>query len=150
MYPGPVDRGCGGQDEPPCSMHRFLCCAACNACHVPSTPAGSPAAALRRTVLVTLCQAVVILGLLDRTHDTSAMSASYVHVQQHLHGVHTLTHVHRLVVPVTRSCQSPIWTWLVNNLHLHLHRQQGIMQCAQCNARMHSFMTAFRVRAVGV
>ena len=28
-----------------------------------------------------------------------------------------------LVVPVLRSCQSPIWIWLVNymNLHLHLH-----------------------------
>ena len=26
-----------------------------------------------------------------------------------------------LVVPVIRSCQSPIWIWLVNYLHLHLH-----------------------------
>ena len=26
-----------------------------------------------------------------------------------------------LVVPVLRSCQSPIWIWLVNYLHLHLH-----------------------------
>ena len=28
-----------------------------------------------------------------------------------------------LVVPVFRSCQSPIWIWLVNYLHLHLHLQ---------------------------
>ena len=27
----------------------------------------------------------------------------------------------RLVVPVLRSCQSPIRIWLVNYLHLHLH-----------------------------
>ena len=27
----------------------------------------------------------------------------------------------RLVVPVLRSCQSPIWIWLVDYLHLHLH-----------------------------
>ena len=26
---------------------------------------------------------------------------------------------HLLVVPVLRSCQSPIWIWLVNYLHLH-------------------------------
>ena len=25
------------------------------------------------------------------------------------------------VVPVLRSCQIPIWIWLVNYLHLHLH-----------------------------
>ena len=25
------------------------------------------------------------------------------------------------MVPVIRSCQSPIWIWLVNYLHLHLH-----------------------------
>ena len=25
------------------------------------------------------------------------------------------------MVPVIRSCQSPIWVWLVNYLHLHLH-----------------------------
>ena len=24
------------------------------------------------------------------------------------------------LVPVLRSCQSPIWIWLVNYLHLHL------------------------------
>ena len=29
-----------------------------------------------------------------------------------------------LVVPVLRSCQSPIWIWLVNYLHLHLHYVQ--------------------------
>ena len=27
------------------------------------------------------------------------------------------------MVPVLRSCQSPIWIWLVNYLHLHLHLQ---------------------------
>ena len=30
-----------------------------------------------------------------------------------------------LVVPVIRSCQSPIWIWLVNYLHLRLHLQAG-------------------------
>ena len=28
---------------------------------------------------------------------------------------------HTLVVPVIRSCQSPIWIWLKNYLHLHLN-----------------------------
>ena len=32
----------------------------------------------------------------------------------------------RLVVPVLRSCQSPIWIWLVNYLHLHLHLHQQL------------------------
>ena len=26
-----------------------------------------------------------------------------------------------LVVPVLRGCQSPIWTWLVNYLHIYIH-----------------------------
>ena len=30
-----------------------------------------------------------------------------------------------LVVPVIRSCQSPIWIWLVSYLHLHLHLHVG-------------------------
>ena len=30
-----------------------------------------------------------------------------------------------LVVPVLRSCQSPIWIWLVNYLHLHLHLHEN-------------------------
>ena len=30
-----------------------------------------------------------------------------------------------LVVPFLRSCQSPIWTWLVHYLHLHLHLRQN-------------------------
>ena len=29
-----------------------------------------------------------------------------------------------LVVPVVRTCQSPMWTWLVNYLHSHLHLHQ--------------------------
>ena len=36
-----------------------------------------------------------------------------------------------LVVPLIRSCQSPIWIWLVNHLHLHLHLHAC---CNSCNA----------------
>ena len=33
-----------------------------------------------------------------------------------------------LVVPVLRSCQSPIWIWLVNYLHLHLQHRRHPQQ----------------------
>ena len=41
-----------------------------------------------------------------------------------------------LVVPVIRSCQSPIWIWLVNYLHLHLHLQALGCTCGHLD---HSF-----------
>ena len=41
----------------------------------------------------------------------------------------------RLVVPVLRSCQSPIWIWLVNYLHLHLHLHAWESESSNCSAR---------------
>ena len=42
--------------------------------------------------------------------------------------------LHRLVVPVLRSCQSPIWMWLVNYLHLRLRLQLATCPMARPRA----------------
>ena len=40
---------------------------------------------------------------------------------------------HGLVVPVIRSCQSPIRIWLVNYLHLHLHLHCAVARSLFCS-----------------
>ena len=41
------------------------------------------------------------------------------------------------MVPVIRSCQSPIWIWLVNYLHLHLHLQGHTPHDTDRHAQIH-------------
>ena len=56
------------------------------------------------------------------TQRVDLSSPIFMHMRLHLH---SHWHVHQrstwLVVPVIRSCQSPIWIWLVIFLHLQLH-----------------------------
>ena len=60
------------------------------------------------------------------------LSKSYMDMASKLFTLHYITHQGGglppwLVVPVLRSCQSPIWIWLVNYLHLHLHQAMCAM-----------------------
>ena len=44
-----------------------------------------------------------------------------------------------LVVPVIRSCQTPIWIWLVNYLHLQLHGAEGVLRDGETLSRPSSY-----------
>ena len=44
-----------------------------------------------------------------------------------------------LVVPVIQSCQTPIWIWLVNHLHLQLHGAEGVLRDGETLSRPSSY-----------